>query len=185
MAHVFDPEVLHGVVRDVVGRPLPYMIEHIRSELSERYPGHILQDSDWIFNNAGGAMGQMLVLHASITEYVIIFGSSVGTEGHSGRFFAEDFFFILEGEQWAYAEGDLDKKVYRPGDLHVLPPGKAEGYRMPDRCYALEYARGIIPAMLPFGVADAMSSTLDVSAVGRTFAVYTKGVLSSFARGKI
>ena len=150
-----------------------------------RYPGHILEDSGWIFNNAGGAMGQMLVLHASITEYVMIFGSRLGTEGHSGRFYAKDFFFILEGEQWAYAEGDLEQRVYRPGDLHVLQPGTAEGYRMPDSCFALEYARGIIPAMLPFGLADALSSTLDVSSVGRTFAVYTKGVVSSLARGKI
>ena len=185
MGHVFDPDELHEVVRGVIGRPLPDMIAEIRRELSARYPGQILENSDWIFNNAGGAMGQMLVLHASITEYVMIFGSPIGTEGHSGRFFAKDFFFILEGEQWAYAEGDLERRVYRPGDLHVLTPGTAEGYRMPDRCFALEYARGIIPAMLPFGLADALSSTLDVNAVGRTFGVYTRGVLKSLSRGKI
>ena len=185
MAHVFEPEVLHEIVRGVVGQPLPRMIGEIRRQLAERYPGHILEHDDWIFNNAGGAMGQMLVLHASITEYVMIFGSPIGTEGHSGRFFAKDFFFILEGEQWAYSEGDLERRVYRPGDLHVLEPGKGEGYKMPDACFALEYARGIIPAMLPFGLADAMSSTLDVSAVARTFRIYTKGVLGSLARGKL
>jgi C-8 sterol isomerase len=185
MGYLFDPDVLHGMVRDVVGQPLPDMIAQLRGRLSQRYPGAILDRTDWIFNNAGGAMGQMLVLHASITEYVMIFGSPIGTEGHSGRFYAEDFFFILEGEQWAYAEGDLEKRVYRPGDLHVLPPGKAEGYKMPDRCYALEYARGVIPAMLPFGIADAMSSTLDVSAVGRTFGIYTRSVLGNLARGKL
>lgn len=185
MGYIFEPEVLHGIVREVIGLPLPAMIEEIRARLSERYPGHILQDSDWIFNNAGGAMGQMLVLHASITEYVMIFGSSIGTEGHSGRFFASDYFYILEGEQWAYAEGDLERRVYKPGDLHVLPPGKAEGYRMPDRCYALEYARGIIPAMLPFGFADTFSSTLDLSSIGRTVAVYTKAVVSNLVRGKL
>ena len=185
MAYVFDPEVLHEMVREVIGQPMPEMVAQLREKLSERYPGHILQGSDWIFNNAGGAMGQMLVLHASITEYVMIFGSPIGTEGHSGRFYAKDFFFILEGEQWAYAEGDLERRVYRPGDLHVLAPGTAEGYRMPESCFALEYARGIIPAMLPFGIADSLSSTLDVSSVARTFGVYTRGVLSSLARGKI
>jgi C-8 sterol isomerase len=185
MGYVFDPDVLHEVVREVVGQPLPYMIEGIRERLAERYPGHILDGDRWIFNNAGGAMGQMLVLHASITEYVMIFGSPIGTEGHSGRFFAQDFFFILEGEQWAYGEGDLERRVYRPGDVHVLKPGRAEGYRMPDRCFALEYARGLIPAMLPFGVADAVSSTLDARSVARTFDVYTRGVLRSLARGKV
>lgn len=185
MGYIFDPDELHDIVRGVVGRPLPEMITDIRRELSARHPGHVLEETDWIFNNAGGAMGQMLVLHASITEYVMIFGSSVGTEGHSGRFMATDYFYILEGEQWAYAEGDLEKRVYRPGDLHVLERGGGEGYRMPDRCYALEYARGIIPAMLPFGLADAVSSTLDLSAVGRTFGVYTRGVLQNLSRGKL
>src|SRR5690606_5800536 len=185
MAYIFDPDVLHSLVKDVVGQPLPDMIAQLRRELPERYPGHILENTDWIFNNAGRAMGQMLVLHASITESIMIVGSSIGTEGHSGRFYASDYFYILEGEQWAYAEGDLERRVYRPGDLHVLPAGSVEGYRMPDRCYALEYARGIIPAMLPFGIADAMSSTLDVSSVARTFGVYTRAVVQNLVRGKI
>ncbi|MCB9592756.1 MAG: hypothetical protein H6719_08485 [Sandaracinaceae bacterium] len=185
MSYLFDPDVLHEIVRGVIGQPLPEMIEAIREALKERYPGHIRDGHEWIFNNAGGAMGQMLVLHASITEYVMIFGSPIGTEGHSGRFYAKDFFFILEGEQWAYAEGELEKRVYRPGDLHVLSPGTAEGYRMPDGCFALEYARGVIPAMLPFGFADGLSSTLDVSALSRTVGVYTKAVLGNLVRGKI
>ncbi len=185
MGYIFEPDHLHEVVKSVIGQPLPQMIDDIKAQLNARYPGHILMDSRWIFNNAGGAMGQMLVLHASITEYVMIFGSPIGTEGHSGRFYAKDFFFILEGEQWAYAEGDLERRVYKPGDLHILPPGTAEGYKMPEACFALEYARGAIPAMLPFGIADAMSSTLDVSSVGRTFGVYTKAVVGNLLRGKI
>ena len=83
------------------------------------------------------------------------------------------------------SEGELDKRIYRPGDCHVLPAGTAEGYRMPDRCYALEYARGNIPAMLPFGFADGLTSTLDVSALPRTAGVYTKAVLGNLARGKV
>src|SRR5262249_36936869 len=154
-------ETLHDIARRAIGQPIDDTIAQVVRELSDRYPGHILKEPEWIFNVAGGAMGQMMVLHASITEYVMIFGTPIGTEGFSGRFWAEDHFMILEGEQWSYREGSLEKEVYRPGDRNVLPRYAAKGYRMPDRCFALEYARGWIPAMLPFGLADSLSSTLD------------------------
>lgn len=56
-------------------------------ELRKRYPGHILDDEDlqWVFVNAGGWMGSMCLLHASLTEYVLLFGTAVDTGGHSGE----------------------------------------------------------------------------------------------------
>lgn len=52
-----------------------------------RYPGHILPDEDlqWVFVNAGGWMGSMCLLHASLTEYLLLFGTAVDTGGHSGN----------------------------------------------------------------------------------------------------
>lgn len=194
MGYIFDPQALHQLVRRELGlveggpppgRPIDEVIRGIRRELAARHPGHILENEEWILNVAGGAMGQMQLLHSSLSEYLMIFGTPIGTEGFTGRFFATDYFYILEGEQWAYREGETEMRVYRPGDCHVHPWRAAGGYRMPGRCYALEYARGAIPAMLPFGIADALSSTLDVQSVAKTFRVYTKAVLSNLARGKI
>lgn len=56
-------------------------------ELRKKYPGHILPDEDlqWVFVNAGGWMGSMCLLHASLTEYVLLFGTAVDTGGHSGN----------------------------------------------------------------------------------------------------
>lgn len=185
MSYIFDPDVLGRIARDALGQPLEVMIEQIAGELAREYPGHIRDDRQWVLNNAGGAMGMMTILHASITEYVIIFGTPIGTEGHTGRFWAEDYFFILEGEQWAYSEVSPVKQIYKPGDCHVLAKGVAEGYRMPDRCFALEYARGLIPAMLPFGLADTVFGTLDWRNLGRTLGKYASSSIKELMQGKL
>lgn len=187
MGYIFDPEVLQHTVQRAIaeGGSLHDKVARIREDLDLRYPGHIRPEDEWVFNIAGGAMGHMTVLHASITEYVIVFGTPIGTEGYSGRFLADDYFIILEGEQWAYGEGDEGRLEFRPGDMHHLPRGDARGYRMPDRCYALEYARGLIPTMLPFGLADSFTSTVDPKPVMKTMRIYTRAVLGELFRGKI
>jgi C-8 sterol isomerase len=185
MGAIFDPDVLHQAAKDAIGRPIEDIIPHIVEDLGARYPGHIQMPDRWVLNNAGGAMGAMLVLHASITEYVIIFGTPIGTEGHSGRFSSDDYFIILDGEQRAFAPGSLEPEIYRPGDLHHLPRGVAKAYRIPDHCWALEYARGNIPKMLPFGFADAITSTLDVRTVWDTLSVYTRAATRELLQGKV
>ena len=106
--------------------------------------------------------------HALRAEYVIIFGTAVGTEGHTGRFLADDYFTMLHGDQWAHTAGKLQKEVYAPGDQHHLPRGTAKQYKCADACWALEYARGNIASMLPFGVADGLFSTVDIKTVAQT-----------------
>jgi C-8 sterol isomerase len=185
MPYLFDPEELREVALRAIGKPTADMFRQIIDELAQRHPGHIERDPEWIFNNAGGAMGAMIVLHASLTEYVIIFGSPIGTEGHTGRFAADDYFTILEGEQWAFGEGHLEKQVFRAGDQHHLPRGQVKAYRIPEHCWALEYARGFIPQMLPFGVADSLFSTVDYRTVGRLFKIYGKLTVRELALGNI
>jgi C-8 sterol isomerase len=185
MSPIFDPAELKDIAQRAIGLPTDQLFRQVIDELADRYPGHIERNPEWIFNNAGGAMGSMIVLHASITEYVIIFGSPIGTEGHTGRFAADDWFTILEGEQWAFAEGDLTRQVFRAGDQHHLPRGTVRAYRIPDRCWALEYARGFIPQMLPFGVADSLFSTVDYKTIGRLFKIYGKLTMRELAQGNL
>ena len=185
MGAIFDPEVLQRVARARIGLPMGQMVRTIAEDLHQLYPGHVDRDPPWVLNNAGGAMGAFALLHASITEYVIVFGTPIGTEGHSGRHWADDYFIMLEGEQWAFCPGSTEREVYRPGDMHVLPRGQVQGYRIPDRGWALEYARGFIPSMMPFGVLDAITSTLDVPTLARTLGIYAKGVTRELLRGKI
>ncbi len=83
-------------------------------------------------------MGALYIIHASITEYLFIFGTPLGTEGHTWRHTADDYFNILVGEQWAFAAGALEMERYTPGDVHY----PVKQFKMHEGCFALEYARG-------------------------------------------
>ena len=187
MGYVFEAGILQQVARDAISKNLPIeeLVRTIAEDLGKRYPGHINKSPEWVLSTAGGAMGAMYVLHASLTEYVIIFGTPLGTEGHTGRFPVDDYFIILAGEQWAFTAGQFSREVYRPGDLHHLPRWHAKQYRMPEGCWALEYARGMIPAMMPFGLADTFTSTLDFYTLARTLWIYSKCALRELLHGKI
>ncbi|MBX7078342.1 MAG: hypothetical protein K1X88_04075 [Nannocystaceae bacterium] len=185
MTTLFDPPELHRIARACLGPPITEVLPLLHQRLRERYGDHIEAQPRWMFNNAGGAMGTMWVLHMSVTEYLIVFGSPIGTEGHTGRFAADDWFVILDGEQWAYDAGSLERHEYRVGDMHHLPRGTARGYRIPDHCWALEYARGFIPGMLPFGFADALSSTLDLRTLGLTVSTAARSITRELLRGKL
>lgn len=102
-----------------------------------------------------------------------------------GRFLADDYFTILHGEQWAYRAGALEKEIYRPGDQHFLPRGVAKQYKMPDSAWALEYARGNILSMLPFGVADSLTSTMDFVTIWQTVKVSVRGMVKEFFRRRV
>jgi hypothetical protein len=186
MAHVFDPEVLHEIAREAITeKPGAEVLRSVERQLAARYPKHIERSSPWIFNNAGGAMGQIKLLHCSLTEYILIFGTPIGTEGHSGRYGTEVFDYMLDGEMWCYHAGEFNRTVYKPGDLAYLGPDRAKGYAAPHGAFMLEYARGVIPSMLPFGLADTLFSTRDHVTMRRTLWHYGRLVVRELLQGKI
>jgi hypothetical protein len=186
MAYVFEPGVLHEIAREAIThKSRSEIVASTERLLAERYPKHIERSAPWIFNNAGGAMGQIKLLHCSLSEYILIFGSPIGTEGHSGRYGTEVYDFMLDGEMWTYHAGEFQRTISKPGDLAYLGPDKAKGYACPQGAFMLEYARGVIPSMLPFGLADTLFSTRDGVTMRRTLYHYGRLVVRELLQGKI
>jgi C-8 sterol isomerase len=90
--YIFDTDHLHDLAKRGIakhGDDTRGIVEYIVAELSERSPAHINVEEDWVFNNAGGAMGAMYIIHASITEYLIIFGT-LSLSGSSSHVHSEE-----------------------------------------------------------------------------------------------
>jgi C-8 sterol isomerase len=67
--YIFDPPSLHVLSQRAIaahGNDTRAVVALIVDELSAKLPGgYVNLDEEWIFNNAGGAMGAMWILHAS------------------------------------------------------------------------------------------------------------------------
>ena len=67
--YIFTPAELHDLARRAIGahgNDTRAVVAFIVGELSEKLPGgYVNLDEEWIFNNAGGAMGAMYIIHAS------------------------------------------------------------------------------------------------------------------------
>lgn len=170
--HVFDPDVVHECALASVGKPKPEMFDAFGGAMEDKYPGVLDHGQPWIYSNAGGAMIQMKVYYASVTEYIMIWGTPIGSEGHSGRHFTGFWDTVIDGEAWYYGEGQFEKTVYKPGDRVYVGPGQARAMNFTDGVWAVEYARGLLPLSLPFGIADELVSTLDFVTAAQTVSVY-------------
>lgn len=182
--YVFDPQVIHEISRGHLDEPLTQMFDNIAADLEQRYPGTIDNTKPWIFNNAGGVMLEMKLLYASTKEYIMIWGTPIGSEGHTGRHLAEFYDTVLDGEAWYYQEGQFSRDSYQPGDHIFLGKGQSAGMHYPDHVWMVEYARGILPSLLPFGLADALSSTLDFKTAVQTVVIYFSLVARSLSKGQ-
>ncbi|OJJ47775.1 hypothetical protein ASPZODRAFT_114865 [Penicilliopsis zonata CBS 506.65] len=187
--YVFEPNHLHDLSQRAIsahGNDTRAVVSYIVNELDQKLEGKYLnKDEEWVFNNAGGAMGAMYIIHASITEYLIIFGTAIGTEGHTGRHTADDYFNILQGTQLAYVPGEYEPEVYPQGTVHHLRRGEVKQYKMDESCFALEYARGWIPPMLFFGYADTFSSTLDFPTLWATTRITGREMIGNLLNFKM
>jgi len=60
-------------------------------------------------------MGAFYLIHASITEYVLIFGTAVDTVGNSGRYWADISDTLLTGDFRQWKEGETRSTMFKAG----------------------------------------------------------------------
>ncbi|KAI7793096.1 sigma non-opioid intracellular receptor 1 [Triplophysa rosa] len=177
--YIFTKEDVAKIARQYAGQDHEQAFSKVVVELRKKYPGHILPDEDlqWVFVNAGGWMGSMCLLHASLTEYVLLFGTAVDTGGHSGRYWAEISDTIISGTFRQWKEGTTKSETYYPGDSIVHAVGEATSVQWSAGTWMVEYGRGFIPSTLGFALADTVFSTQDFVTLFYTVRVYLKGML--------
>lgn len=180
--YVFDPDVVHECALRCLGKPKPEMFDAFAAALDERYPGILDLQQPWVYSIAGGAMIQMKLYYASLTEYIMIWGTPIGSEGHSGRHFTGFWDTVIDGETWYYGEGQFEKSIYKPGDRIYVGPGQARAMNFTDGVWAVEYARGLLPLSIPFGIADELISCLDWVTATQTISLYTDLIFQNVAR---
>uniref|UniRef100_A0A8D0L6T2 Sigma non-opioid intracellular receptor 1 n=1 Tax=Sphenodon punctatus TaxID=8508 RepID=A0A8D0L6T2_SPHPU len=175
----FQPEEIAQLARHHAGLDHELAFSKIIVELRKKHPGHILPDEDlqWVFVNSGGWMGSMCLLHASLTEYVLLFGTAVDTGGHSGRYWADISDTIISGTFRQLKEGTTKSEIYYPGDTIMHRAGEATSVQWSAGTWMVEYGRGFIPSTLTFALADTIFSTQDFLTLFYTVRVYVKGLL--------
>jgi len=161
---ILDVEKLHQAAQKGVGKPLPEAFDIINRELERLYPGFIIPKKGrrWILFNGGGAMGQMTILHASLSEYLIFYGSPLYSQGHSGRYLMDVYDFMIQGTTKTYHAGEIVSRTYKPGEYSFLEHFKAKGYCCDTDSWMLEYGRGVIPLALPYFLCASIFVTFDI-----------------------
>lgn len=170
--YVFDPDVVHECAMTCLGLPKPKMFEVFAEAMEAKYPQVLDHGQPWVYSIAGGAMIQMKLYYASVSEYIMVWGTPIGSEGHSGRHMTGFWDTVIDGETWYYAEGQFEKSVYKPGDRIYVGPGQARAMNFTDGVWAVEYARGFIPYSMPFGVMDELISCNDWVTAAQTLTLY-------------
>jgi hypothetical protein len=168
----FHPDTVNEIGQRHIGKPLDQLFAEIGRDLKAVYPEYVDTHQPLVFNSAGGIMYQLKIFAMTPREYIMICGSSIGSSGHSGRHPVAFWDTVLSGEARYMYEGELERRCYRTGDRIFVDKWQAATIDFPDHCWMLEYARGNLPMLLPFGMVNTLNNTLDFASAAKLFRIY-------------
>ncbi len=139
----------------------------------------------WVGSKAGGILGKVRFLYFSPREYVVIFGSTTGTQGFSGRYKRVEIHkFLMAGQIDSYdlESDELVPMTLRPGGHTCLEKGHARGLTIHPGSWHIEYGRGAVVTTLPFAMVDTLFVSLELESVRRSTVEFSKLVTKRFRR---
>jgi len=153
----FEPDELERLVHETLEwrrqtQPYPALddtYDHLVRAIDSRYPGLIQWPSKWLWNRSAGFLQAVAILYVSLTEYMLITGTPLPTNGGSGPFSGEIYDWVIEGEIVSFRPGQFEREPTRPGECDYLPQGMMKGAAITDHYWALEYGRGSVISMWP------------------------------------
>ena len=157
---LFDPHKIKEIcMRSQQFTTTDEKMKYVVDELAKAYPGHISKPESWVWNYNGGGLAQLSLIHASLREYLAIWGTPVGNNGFSGRYTSDVYDFMFDGEMEVSVEGSTKKFLFKGGDCAFLPRGVAKVYSIKDNGWMIDYGRGYdtVVGMLPFGLGECRS----------------------------
>lgn len=172
MAYKFDPDVVDQIAQRHLGKPMPEMAAAIGEDLRAKYPRLVDVSLPLVFNTAGGIMYQLKIFAMTPREYIMICGSSIGSSGFSGRHPAAFWDTVLSGQANYMHQDQWEARSYRTGDRIFVDRWQAATIDFPDHCWMLEYARGTLIWLLPFGMVNFFTNTLDFRSLLRLMRIY-------------
>ena len=104
----------------------------------------------WIFNNAGGVMLEMKLLHASNNEYVMIWGTPIGSEGHTGRHLVEFYETVRARRSLVLPGRAVYPRCLYPRRPHLCGQRRERGHALSRSRLDGGIRAGILPSLLPF-----------------------------------
>lgn len=166
--YAFDPFELRDIALQHVGKPVPEIVTDLEADLVAKYGDLINTDMPWVINPAGFVMYQIKMLFVRRNEYIGMMGIPTPSTGHTGRHPVTYYDTILSGGSRTAGPTDFVAKTIGPGDFMITRPWEAFTASVSDHIFFLEYCRGPLATIMPFGVATYFSSTLDFKSAFQT-----------------
>lgn len=160
--YVFDPHELRDLALRHVGKPVGVIAADLEQDLADKYGKLISRDMPWVITPAGFLMYQVKMVFARPNEYIGLMGIPVESTGHTGRHPVTYYDTMLSGGSRNFHPGQHEPEIVKAGDFLVTRPGEAFAAQVTDHIFFLEYCRGPLVTLMPFGFSNYLFATLDL-----------------------